>query len=119
MKKSKQEEMKPNADSKPASEKKPSLAQAFNEWRKETHEGGWSNDLKPALQSLLRQGASELGNAIVPAFPDSLKPVEVSGGVGNPTQAELSQERGLYGYKQNGDMNEPNPEKEKEIDYEP
>jgi hypothetical protein len=45
----------------------------------------------------LRQGAKELGQAIVPAFPDSLRPVEEIGLPGNPTSQQVSLSMGLYG----------------------
>jgi hypothetical protein len=46
-----------------------------------------------------RQGLKELGQAL-PAFPDSIRPVEELGTMGNPTQAMVTQEIGTFpGYQ--------------------
>ena len=46
-----------------------------------------------------RQGLKELGQAL-PAFPDSIRPVEELGTIGNPTQAMVTQEIGTFpGYQ--------------------
>ncbi len=44
------------------------------------------------LQGMLRSGAKELAQAL-PAFPDSIKPVEEPGLVGNPVAHEVFQQR--------------------------
>lgn len=43
------------------------------------------------LYAALRQGTKELAQ-ILPAFPDSVRPVEEPGTLGNPTQAMLTQD---------------------------
>jgi len=50
-------------------------------------------DIKATLLASGRQGAKELAQAL-PAFPDSIKPVEQLGTPGNPTQLEVNHERG-------------------------
>jgi hypothetical protein len=50
------------------------------------------------LYAALRQGAKEIAQAL-PAFPDSVHPVEEPGTLGNPTQAMVTQEIGtVQGY---------------------
>jgi hypothetical protein len=61
-----------------------------------------SEDNRPSfsapLYAALRQGAKELAQAL-PAFPESVRPVEESGTLGNPTQAMVTQEIGtVQGY---------------------
>lgn len=45
------------------------------------------------LGAMARSGAKELAQ-ILPAFPDSVKPVEELGAFGNPTQLDVNQEKG-------------------------
>jgi hypothetical protein len=47
------------------------------------------------LWAAWRQGLKELGAALK-AFPDSIQVPEVVGGIGNPTQMEVSTENGAY-----------------------
>jgi hypothetical protein len=50
------------------------------------------------LYAALRQGAKELAQAL-PALPDSIRPVEEPGTLGNPTQQMVTQEIGtVHGY---------------------
>ena len=50
------------------------------------------------LYAAIRQGAKEIGQ-ILPAFPESVRPVEEAGTLGNPTQAMVTQEIGtVHGY---------------------
>jgi hypothetical protein len=52
------------------------------------------------LWAAARQGAKELAQ-VLPAFPDSVRPVEEPGTLGNPTQAMVTQEIGTFqGYQQ-------------------
>lgn len=52
------------------------------------------------LYAAVRQGAKELAQAL-PAFPESIRPVEEPGTLGNPTQAMVTQEIGtVHGYDQ-------------------
>lgn len=58
------------------------------------------------LWAAARQGAKELSQ-VLPAFPDSVRPVEEQGTLGNPTPQEVTQEKGtVYGnsYEQKLDM---------------
>jgi len=45
------------------------------------------------LYAALRQGSKEFAQ-LLPAFPDSVRPVEEPGTLGNPTQAMLTQDIG-------------------------
>lgn len=47
------------------------------------------------LYAALRQGAKELAQAL-PAFPDSVRPIEEPGTLGNPTQAMITEEIGTF-----------------------
>ena len=50
------------------------------------------------LYAALRQGAKELAQAL-PALPDSIRPVEEPGTLGNPTAQMVTQEIGtVHGY---------------------
>lgn len=50
------------------------------------------------LYAAIRQGGKELGQ-VLPAFPDSVRPVEEPGTLGNPTPAEVTEQRGtMSGY---------------------
>lgn len=52
------------------------------------------------LWASARQGAKELAQ-VLPAFPDSVRPVEEPGLMGNPTQQVVSEQIGtVYGYDQ-------------------
>jgi hypothetical protein len=60
-----------------------------------------------------RQGLKELAQAL-PAFPTSVRPVEELGGFANPTQMEVSQDKGEYqrwldGRRQEATTREPQP----------
>ncbi len=57
----------------------------------------FKSDISTTVAAWLRQGAKELGQAIVPAFPDSIRPVEEIGLPGNPTSQQVSLSMGLYG----------------------
>jgi len=50
-------------------------------------------EIKATMLASARQGAKELAQAL-PAFPDSIKPVEQLGTPGNPTQLEVNHEKG-------------------------
>ena len=61
---------------------------------------------RPAFSAPLwaagRQGLKELAQ-VLPAFPDSMRPVEEPGTLGNPTQAMVTQEIGTFqGYDPKG-----------------
>jgi hypothetical protein len=56
------------------------------------------------LYAALRQGAKELAQAL-PAFPESIRPVEEAGTLGNPTPQMVTQEIGtVHGYDRMLDM---------------
>jgi hypothetical protein len=46
--------------------------------------------------AFIRQGSKEIAQ-VLPAFPESVRPVEELGTMGNPTQLEVNQEKGLSG----------------------
>lgn len=70
----------------------------------------FKTEVSSTVAAWLRQGAKELGQAIVPAFPDSMRPIEEMGMPGNPTSQKVSLSMGLYG---------PNePDKQPEMDKE-
>ena len=59
--------------------------------------GSWINEnIMPAAYAFTRQGAKEIAQ-VLPAFPDSVKPVEELGTLGNPTQLTVNQENGVAG----------------------
>ena len=77
------------------------LQKQFNERVRESWIGrtaGWINEnIMPAMYSFTRQGAKEIAQ-VLPAFPDSVRPVEELGTMGNPTQFEVNREQGnVYG----------------------
>ena len=45
------------------------------------------------LRAMLRMGTKEAAQ-VLPAFPDSIRPLEELGTVGNPTQLDVNQEKG-------------------------
>jgi hypothetical protein len=51
-----------------------------------------------SLAAFVRQGLKELAQAL-PAFPDSIRPVEEPGMFGNPTPQIVTQEMGAGGYQ--------------------
>jgi len=52
-------------------------------------------DIKATALAAGRMGAKELAQAL-PAFPDSIRPVEEVGMPGNPTQMAVNQENGTF-----------------------
>jgi hypothetical protein len=55
---------------------------------------GWVNEkIMPAMYAWTRQGAKEAAQALQ-AFPDSIRPVEELGTMGNPTQMSVNHEQG-------------------------
>jgi len=55
----------------------------------------WINEnIMPALAASGRQGLKEVAQ-VLPAFPDSVRPVEELGTLGNPTQLEVNMEKGV------------------------
>jgi hypothetical protein len=73
------------------------------------------------LYAALRQGAKELAQ-VLPAFPESVHPVEEPGTIGNPTPQMVTQEIGtVHGYdrmldtysERGGDRGEPEKEPER------
>jgi len=56
---------------------------------------GWiGENVVPAFSASWRQGLKEVGQ-VLPAFPDSIRPVEELGTLGNPTQLEVNMEKGV------------------------
>lgn len=53
-------------------------------------------DLEGEIRSFIREGAKDLHNAIVPAFPESQRGVDEPGTPLAPTQAQITQELGGY-----------------------
>jgi hypothetical protein len=52
------------------------------------------------LYAAMRQGAKEIAQ-VLPAFPESVRPVEEAGTLGNPTQAMVTQEIGtVHGFQE-------------------
>jgi hypothetical protein len=73
------------------------LQRQFNERVRQSWIGrtaGWIDEnIMPAMYAFTRQGAKEFAQ-VLPAFPDSVKPVEELGTMGNPTQLSVNQEQG-------------------------
>lgn len=51
------------------------------------------DEIGVSLHASARQGAKELAQ-ILPAFPESVHPVEELGTIGNPTQLQVNREQG-------------------------
>lgn len=53
------------------------------------------------LWAAVRQGTKELAHNLLPAFPDSARPIEEPGTLGNPTPQMITEQMGtLDGYNQ-------------------
>ena len=51
------------------------------------------------LYAALRKGSKEFAERVIPAFPDSQRPIEEPGTLGNPTPQTITQEMGtLHSY---------------------
>ena len=76
-----------------------------------------SEDNQPSLggqfDAFIRQGAKDLHNAIVPAFPDSMRSADEAGTPLNPTQQMVTQDlEASQGYEAMLDRYAPTPQPE-------
>lgn len=74
----------------------------------------FKQDIATTVDAQFRQGAKELAQ-VLPAFGDSIRPVEEMGLPGNPTPQSISMDQGLYGYRRDYER-EPMPEVEMDMD---
>jgi hypothetical protein len=68
------------------------------------------------LKAMGRQGATDLHNAVVPAFPDSQKGVDVQGTPMHPTNYEVTKERQGYTPSSTISRGDESPEMDMEIE---
>lgn len=74
-------------------------------------------NVMPDVYAKVRQGTKEVAQ-VLPAFPDSIQPVEEIGTLGNPTQLTVNQENGAYEEWQHSQhaVSPPQPERQAEME---